>query len=382
MMRKKRGRVVSHLGWVTALLFLPAALLAGPYNEAGIAHTSAGIVGWADGHLNLIRGPVDIDNPGLGDASFGLGEKALGAADCNYLDVVSLGDGGEITMTFTPPITNGPGDDFVIFENGFPSGGYLYAELAFVEVSTDGYAFARFPSVSLTPGPIVGDNILDPTDVHNLAGKHPGGNIYPCQGTPFDLADLVGDLLVTGGQVNLSQIVYVRVVDVIGDGSTFDDANPQNPVYDPYPTAWAQGGFDLQAVGVLNELDCPDGDEDGYSIAGGGCGAVDCNDADGLTYPGAPENAGPPDRNCNGSDDCFIATAAFGSPFAKKIDLLRSFRDAYLMESPLGRKLVDFYYGHAEPWATWIAKNEPLRALTRMFLAPVIGLVWLLLGMP
>ena len=382
MMRKKRSRIVSHLGWVTALLFLPAVLLAGSYSEAGIESTDPDIVAWADGYTDLMRGPMDIAYPGLGDASFGSPANALGAADCNHLDVVSLGDGGEITMTFTPPITNGTGDDFVIFENGFPSGGYLYAELAFVEVSTDGFVFATFPSVSLTPAPIVGDNILDPTDVHNLAGKHPGGNIYPCWGTPFDLADLLGDPLVTGGQVNLNQIVYVRVVDVIGDGSTFDDANPHHPVYDPYPTEWPQGGFDLQAVGVLNEYDCPDGDEDGYSIAGGGCGAVDCNDADALTYPGAPENAGPPDRNCNGSDDCFIATAAFGSPFATKIDLLRSFRDAYLMESPFGRKLVDFYYGHAEPWAAWIAKNEPLRAVVRVLLAPVIGLVWLLLGMP
>jgi|GEM_PF-1441689 len=380
MMRKRWNRIVSHLGWVHVLLFLPAVLAAGDYNEAGIENTDPGIVAWADGYTDLMRGPMDIANPSAGDATHGVPGNAVGAPDCNHLDVVSLGDGGEITMTFTPPITNGTGDDFVIFENGFPSGGYLYAELAFVEVSTDGYAFARFPSVSLTPEPIIGDNILDPSDVHNLAGKHPGGNIYPCQGTPFDLADLVSDPLVTGGQVDLSQIVYVRVVDVIGNGSKQDDAG--RDIYDPYPTEWPQGGFDLQAVGVLNELDCPDGDGDGYSTAGGGCGPLDCNDADSLTYPGAPENAGPPDRNCNGSDDCFIATAAFGTPFATKIDLLRSFRDTYLMNSPLGRKLVDFYYGHAEPWAAWIAKNEPLRAFVRVLLAPVIGLVWLLLGMP
>jgi len=369
-----------HLGRAAACLFLPAALLAGPYNEAGIESTDPDIVAWANGYTDLQRGPMDIDNPSAGNATHGLPENAVGAPDCNHLDVVSLGDGGRITMTFTPPITNGAGDDFVVFENGFPSGGYLYAELAFVEVPTDGYVFARFPSVSLTPAPIIGDNILDPTNVHNLAGKHPGGNIYPCQGTPFDLADLVGDPLVTGGQVNLTQIVYVRVVDVIGNGSTQDDAG--RDIYDPYPTEWPQGGFDLQAMGVLNEFDCPDGDEDGYSTAGGGCGAVDCNDGDASIHPGASEDPGTPDRNCNGSDDCFIATAAFGSPFATKIDLLRSFRDAYLMESLFGRKLVDFYYGHAEPWAAWIAKNEPLRAFVRVLLAPVIGLAWLLLGMP
>jgi hypothetical protein len=382
MTRKREAVVVLNLAIVAALLVLPAGVPAGPYNEAGISSTNPAIIGWADGYTDLMRGPMDIANPGLGDVTFGSPGDALGAADCNYLHVVSLGDGGQITMIFNPPITNGPGVDFAVFENGFPSIGYLFAELAFVEVSTDGYTFARFPNVSLTPAPIEGYDVLDPTNVHNLAGKHPGGNIYPCQGTPFDLSDLTGNPLVKGGQVNLGQIRYVRVVDVIGDGSTYDDGSPVHPVYDPYPTALSQGGFDLQAIAVLNELDCPDSDGDGYSTAGGGCGSVDCNDADPLIYPGAPEDPGPPDRNCNGSDDCFIATAAFGTPFANKIDLLRAFRDAYLMNSSLGRRAVEHYYRNAEPWAKWIARHDTLRAITRVLLAPVIGLVWLLLGVP
>ena len=335
MRRKKRDGVVSHLGMLAAFLFLPAVLFAGPYSEPGVINTDPSA--WAIGHKNLVRGPVDIANPDGPKASFGQPEYAYGAADCNYLDVVSLGDGGEITMIFNPPITNGPGADFAVFENGFPAAGYLFAELAFVEVSTDGSSFARFPSVSLTQDPVDGFGSLDPEDVYNLAGKHPGGLVYECQGTPFDLSELSGHPLVTGGQVTLSEIRYVRVVDVIGDGTTFDDANPPNPVYDPYDTPFDKGGFDLQAIGVMHQLE---------------------------------------------TQGCFVATAAFGSPFATKIDLLRSFRDEYLLKSALGRKAIDFYYRNAEPWAAWIAKHEPLRALTRMLLAPVIGLIWLLLGMP
>lgn len=321
--------------FVAVFLLLPAWLSAGPYNEAGIINTDPRIVAWADGYTDLVRGPMDIANPGLGNASFGSPANALGPADCNYLDVVSLGDGGRITLVFDPPIRDGYGPDFVVFENGFPSGGLLFAELAFVEVSTNGSAFARFPSVSLTPAPVDGFGTLDPTDVQNLAGKHPGGVAHECQGTPFDLSDLAGDPLVTGGQVNLSEIRYVRVVDVIGNGSTKDKAG--RPVYDPYPTALSQGGFDLQAIGVLNRSE---------------------------------------------AQGCFVATAAYGSPLAAKVDLLRSFRDTCLMKGPLGRKLVDGYYRNAEPWAGWIAKHDTLRALTRVLLAPVIGLVWLLLGMP
>jgi len=352
MMHKGLARLILYLGLTVAILFLPTGLFGGPYNEAGILSTDPGIVGWAAGHRNLIRGPMDIGDPGLGNVSFGSAGNATGPADCDYLDVVSLGDGGSITMTFNPPITNGPGADFAIFENGFPSGGYLFAELAFVEVSTDGNTFVRFPSVSRTADPIEGYDILDPSNVRNLAGKHPGGNIDPCQGTPFDLNDLAAKPSVTSGQVDLDRIRYVRVVDVIGDGTTFDDAAQAHPVYDPYPTALSQGGFDLQAIAVLHQLDGAEGDGD--------------------------ENA---DGEGDGSG-CYIATAAYGSPFATKIDLLRSFRDTCLVNSPFGRKMVDFYYRNAEPWATWIAKHDTLRAFVRMLLAPVIGLVWLLLGMP
>jgi hypothetical protein len=278
---------------------------------------------------------MDIRQPGLGDASYGSPEYAVGEADCDYTKVVSLGDGGEITMYFKTPITNGPGTDFAVFENGFPSGGYLFGELAFVEVSTHGVTFARFPSDSLTPVPIEGYDVLDPTDVHNLAGKHPGGNLYPCQGTPFDLDDLADEPEVLSGQVDLDRIRYVRIVDVVGNGSTFDA--DRDKIYDPFPTALAQGGFDLQAIGVVNEL--------------------------------------PP-------QGCFIATAAFGSPFSSRIDLLRSFRDRYLMKTSLGRKAVRFYYDNAEPWAAWIAKHDTLRAFVRVLLSPVLGLVWFLLGMP
>ncbi len=43
-----------------------------------------------------------------------------------------------------------------------------------------------------------------------------------------------------------------------------------------------------------------DADGDGYSTAGGSCGAVDCDDSDPNVYPGALEICDGKDSNCDG----------------------------------------------------------------------------------
>ncbi|MBP1761216.1 MAG: cell wall/surface repeat protein, partial [Firmicutes bacterium] len=77
-------------------------------------------------------------------------------------------------------------------------------------------------------------------------------------------------------------------------------------------------------------------------------------------------------------DECFIATAAFGSKFSWPVSLLRQFRDQYLLSNDLGRSFVRFYYHNSPPLADYIAGSEGLRLLVRVLLAPVIGLVYIL----
>jgi len=72
---------------------------------------------------------------------------------------------------------------------------------------------------------------------------------------------------------------------------------------------------------------------------------------------------------------CFIATAAYGTPAAKQIDVLREFRDEVLMESVAGRQLVALYYWLSPPVADVIARSTPLRTLVRELLVDPI--VWL-----
>ncbi|MBP1762132.1 MAG: putative rane protein, partial [Firmicutes bacterium] len=72
-------------------------------------------------------------------------------------------------------------------------------------------------------------------------------------------------------------------------------------------------------------------------------------------------------------DECFIATAAFGSKLQPAVVLLRHFRDQYLLTNVPGRAFVDFYYRHSPPIAAYIANSEPLKALVRILLLPLIG---------
>lgn len=78
------------------------------------------------------------------------------------------------------------------------------------------------------------------------------------------------------------------------------------------------------------------------------------------------------------ADNCFIATAAFGSKFAPAVKLLRSFRDEYLLTNKFGRAFVAFYYHHSPPLAHYIADREGLRVLTRVLLSPFIAGVYLI----
>ena len=68
---------------------------------------------------------------------------------------------------------------------------------------------------------------------------------------------------------------------------------------------------------------------------------------------------------------CFVATAAYGAPWAAQVQALRDFRDAYLKTSPAGIDLVRFYYTYSPPLARVIQREPLLRGLARVVLQPV-----------
>jgi serine protease len=96
----------------------------------------------------------------------------------------------------------------------------------------------------------------------------------------------------------------------------------------------------------------------------------------------APPPQAPPGGG--GGGGCFIATAAFGSPLERHVQILRDFRDRILLNSSVGKAFVDFYYRTSPAIADKIAQSNGLRFITRIMLMPVICVAYLIIhwGLP
>lgn len=141
-------------------------------------------------------------------------------------DVLSLGLGGEVVLGFSGrAIADGPGADFIVFENAFFIGGVVgvvFSEPGEVSVSADGVDWRVFPCAPEGDDPGAGCAGRTPAEPFDAAGT---GLLDPALmgGDAFDLAD-----------VGLEIARFVRIRDV---GT--DDAAPS-------------AGFDLDAVGVVH----------------------------------------------------------------------------------------------------------------------------------
>jgi hypothetical protein len=252
-MNKTTPSIYCRLGLWLALTFIGISVRAQFAPQAGLPGSTAIykdssiILSWAS-NCSVTRGWIDIADTSLGKVSIGDESKACGKADG---DVVSLGDGGYAVYFFENPIVNGAGYDFAIFENGFPNPAepsLAYLELASVLVSNDGINYYAFPSQSLTDTNLqihgFGD-YMNASNIDNLAGKYIQQN-----GTPFDL-DTLSMIL----SLDVNNIRFVKVRDVVGtlQDSLCSRDNNQAKINDPYPTPYAGGGFDLDALAILHQ---------------------------------------------------------------------------------------------------------------------------------
>lgn len=227
--------------YFTAKAFAQFAPAPGKIGSSALRHDSSCFINWAK-DCALQRGLRNIAWPDSGNATAGDKNAAIGAA--LQKGVVSLGDGGSATLTFNNPIRNGLGWDFAVFENSFLD---TFLEFAFVEVSTDGLKYIRFPSESLTDTvkQIGAFGFTHPEKINNLAGKYRAGF-----GTPFDLEELKDSV-----GIDIDKIQFVRLIDVVGsmNNSYATRDSKRQKINDPWPTPFPSAGFDLDAVGVLHQ---------------------------------------------------------------------------------------------------------------------------------
>lgn len=232
---------------VFLVLFMPLAASAqfdpagGEEGSLAIHRDNASISYWGDS-VSFIRGLKQINDSSQGYVTVGRGHDALGKADGLTL---SLGDGGMITYYFNRSIRNIKGPDFVVFENGFEWPGGHFLELAFVEVSSNGKDFVRFPAYSRADTTKQIENLafMRSEWYKNLAGKHQAP-----YGTPFDLEELKDSTI-----LDITAVTHVRLIDVVGClNDTFATRDIEgNKINDPWPTNFPPGGFDIDAIGVL-----------------------------------------------------------------------------------------------------------------------------------
>jgi hypothetical protein len=148
------------------------------------------------------------------------------------LDVVSLGNGGSIVLSFDPnAIVDGPGVDFIVFENAFFAGGNPdnpTAEVGEVSVSDDGANWTSFPCTS------------NRAPFGTCAGWHPVYSSPKNCISPVDPSVAGGDAFDLA-KVGVPRARYVRIIDRSMETCSPDPANKLTT-----------NGFDLDAISIVN----------------------------------------------------------------------------------------------------------------------------------
>jgi len=157
------------------------------------------------------------------------------------------------------------------------------------------------------------------------------------------------DYLVMASRIDplrVQQIVDEMITKVLWEYGVTDPGEPTYVLTDiSWPTdpdRWEAARAELADI-IESEL--PHGDDDDSSVGNGGG---------------------------SGRGGCFIATAAYGSPMAKEVVVLRNFRENVLLRNSLGRTFVKSYYEISQPLTNYIRDHQISRTATILALTPVI----------
>ncbi len=192
-----------------------------------------------------------------------------------------------------------------------------------------------FSTVTINPEDLDGDGVSDIQQIMD-------GTIDLNDDGLFDVSSITSKIITNGstsfGLEALNEVTAVECLKVI-DPDDISDA-----VEKPGDGDGAANGFILD----------PSGPGGAVIDSSGGSGSVSSGSSNGV------------------GGGCFIATAAFGSPMEKHVQVLKDFRDIYLLKFPLGHTFVSAYYRYSQPVADVIARHGTLRAVVRLGLMPLI----------
>ena len=258
----------------------------------------------------------------------------------------------------------------------------LYPSSSFAS-STGSISGNIYLSNGTTPfqgGNVIVRNVNDPyaSAVSNVSGA----NYCPaCTGAGTAPSNLQGSYEING--LVLNETYSVEVVNI---NSQFTDESGVGPLPTPAELPGREEFYSGENESADDVSSTPttitvSSAVSNVNIILNGTSSAGAGNADGFGEGGGSSSGGGgviPDLF--GSDrGCFVATAAYGSPLEKEVELLRLFRDQVMMDLPLGSSLIELYYEFSPPIAGMIADSELLRWIIRMTLLPLIGFSWLIL---
>jgi len=223
-----------------------------------------------------------------------------------------------------------------------------------------------------------------------------GGSVTtPGEGTSIYAASTVVDLVVqpdegyqfmkwTGNVSTIADVYAAKTTITMNDSysitANFETWHPE-PVALLIVSSTEGGSVTTPGEGIFW---CPLGTEvslvaeagSGYQFAhwSGDVDTIDDVDAASTTITMDNSYSITANFDSTGSRCCCVATAAYGTPMAEEIQILREFRDEYLLTNPVGKSLVEFYYSASPPMAEFITEHPSLKPVARVGLLPAVAM--------
>ncbi len=364
--------------------------------EAG---TVLDLIAEADLNYRFVRWTGDVDTIGnVYDAATNITVEGSYSVTANFeleegwssLDVAST-DGGSVTE---------PGEGTFIQETGTVLRLIVEADqhYRFVEWTGDvdaiGDIYAASTNITMEDSYSIVANFeleedwssLDVASTDGGSVTEPGEGVFICEvGTILDLVAEPEEgyqFVKWTGDVSAIGDVYAASTDIAMDSSYSITAEFESWQPDPQVqlTIWSRVGGSVAEPGE-GSFDFPLGtkailaavSDEGYRFVGWSSEADTIADVKSASTTITMDSSYSVTADFErASSRCCIATAAYGTPMAAEVQVLRDFRDGYLMTSLPGKAFADFYYRISPGIARFVSDHPDLKPMVRAGLGPAV----------